>query len=256
MENSSSVKLAYQLYSSRNFQPWSEVFEQLAKLGLRHVEGFGGLYEQADAITAALNASGLSMRSGHIGMDMLSQDPQKALELAQQMGMQMAFGPYLAPDQRPQDAAGYQAIGEQLARAAETLNAGSVELGWHNHDFEFIALPDGSLPIEHLLEGSDLVTWEIDVAWVVRAGVDPLPWIERYRDRIRAVHVKDLAAAGENTDEDGWADVGSGIVDWIGLLPALAETKNQWLILEHDNPSDHVRFASQSLSWLQQQGVS
>ena len=63
-------------------------------------------------------------------------------------------------------------------------------------------------------------------------------------DRITAVHVKDIAPAGENADEDGWADVGQGTVDWKGLMAALKEqTKAKYFVMEHDNPKDDKRFA-------------
>ena len=58
------------------------------------------------------------------------------------------------------------------------------------------------------------IGWEMDVAWVIRGGADPLKWIDEYGQRITAVHVKDIAPAGENANEDGWADVGHGTVDW------------------------------------------
>ena len=35
------------------------------------------------------------------------------------------------------------------------------------------------------------------------------------------MHVKDIAPAGEAADEDGWADLGAGTVDWAGLIGAL-----------------------------------
>ena len=72
----------------------------------------------------------------------------------------------------------------------------------------------------------------MDVAWVIRGGADPLKWIADYGQRITAVHVKDIAPAGENANEDGWADVGHGTVDWRGLIKALKE-KSPAKILRH-----------------------
>ena len=72
----------------------------------------------------------------------------------------------------------------------------------------------------------------MDVAWIVRGGADPLPWIEQHGQRIVAVHVKDIAKPGEGKDEDGWSDVGHGTIDWAGLLKALrAKTDGQ--VLRH-----------------------
>ena len=78
-----------------------------------------------------------------------------------------------------------------------------------------------------IFEGGPELEWEMDVAWVIRGGADPLAWIEKYKDRITAAHVKDIAPAGENTDEDGWADVGHGTVDWKAIMAALRKHRGQ-----------------------------
>ena len=73
-----------------------------------------------------------------------------------------------------------------------------------------------------------------------------------FGNRITAVHVKDIAPAGENADEDGWADVGHGTVDWKALMAALKErTKVKYFVMEHDNPKDAERFAERSLAAAQ-----
>jgi len=85
-------------------------------------------------------------------------------------------------------------------------------------------------------------------SFMIRGGADPVKWIGDYGKRISAVHVKDIAPAGENADEDGWADVGYGTVDWKGLFAALRATPVRHFIIEHDKPSDPERFAARSIA--------
>ena len=66
-------------------------------------------------------------------------------------------------------------------------------------------------------------------------------------DRIAAAHIKDIAPEGECVDEDGWADVGHGVMDWTAIMAALRKTDARWFVMEHDNPKDHSRFASRSI---------
>ena len=58
--------------------------------------------------------------------------------------------------------------------------------------------------------------------------------------------MKDIAAPGSNADEDGWADLGQGTVEWGRLMAALTKTPVKHFVLEHDNPKDHARFAERS----------
>ena len=69
-----------------------------------------------------------------------------------------------------------------------------------------------------LLGSSPSLEWEMDLAWVVKAGEDPINWMDKFGSRITAIHVKDIAPAGQLADEDGWADVGTGTLDWKSLL--------------------------------------
>ena len=50
--------------------------------------------------------------------------------------------------------------------------------------------------------------------------------------------------------EDGWADVGQGVVDWKTIMAALKMAGCKNFVLEHDNPSDHTRFATRSAAFV------
>lgn len=243
--------ISYQLYSSRNFPPLAETCKMLAAIGLTDTEGFGGLYADEASLAAteaALKGAGLAMRTGHFALSQIEDTPDWALKVARTLGMQRLYVPYLMPDQRPSDGAGWRAFGQRLDRAFAPIRAAGLGGGWHNHDFEFKACADGSIPQAAILEGGPNLEIELDVAWVVRGGADPMAWIARHGARITAAHVKDIAPAGQNADEDGWADVGHGTVDWKGIMAALKAAGCRHFVLEHDNPKDHKRFASRSFA--------
>ena len=130
------------------------------------------------------------------------------------------------------DAAGWRGFGERLAKVGETAKKAGYGFAWHNHDFEFKTLADGSVPQEHILSAAP------DIGWEMRRRLDrarrrrPAALDRAHGNRIVAVHVKDIAKPGEGLDEDGWSDVGHGTIDWAGLLKALrAKTPAQ--VLRH-----------------------
>ncbi len=242
---------SYQLYSSRNFPPLKDTLSMLARLGYKEVEGYGALYADANKVEELkdhLAASGLRMATGHFAIDMLEQEPARAIGIARALGIETIYCPYLLPDQRPGDGKGWEAFGRRLQAAGAPFKAEGFGFGWHNHAFEFDKTADGAIPQEAIFEGGPDLEWEADIAWVIKGGADPLHWIGQFGQKITSVHVKDIAPAGQNADEDGWADVGQGVVDWKGLMAALRKTPAKHFVMEHDNPKDATRFAERSLA--------
>lgn len=243
--------ISYQLYSSRNFPPLGDTLRMLRDAGYDAVEGFGGAYPDEAAaapLAAELHAIGLAMPTGHFDLASLENDPDRVIRMARTLGIDTIICPYILPDARPTNAAGWTAFGARLAKAGGPFRAAGFKFGWHNHDFEFVPLADGQIPHDLMFAAAPGVGWEIDVAWLVKGGQDPVSFIRKYADRILTAHVKDIAPAGTKADEDGWADVGTGIVDWANCARALKVAGCTRFIMEHDNPSDHARFARTSIT--------
>ncbi len=248
------MNLSFQLYSARNFQPWSSVIPRLAELGYAQVEGFGGVYSDAQEFRDLLESHGMSMSSGHFfPLSELEEGLDASLALASKLGMKRVICP--APEdlwRQGTDSANWISLAKRLNEAGKRVNDAGFRFGWHNHHWEFMRLASGEIPMELLLEYAPEMEWEMDVAWVVRGGADPMTWIETHASRITAAHVKDIAPDGENADEDGWADVGEGVMNWTSLIAALCNAGTDLFVVEHDNPSDWDRFATRSFDALGQ----
>lgn len=242
------ARISYQLYCSRNFPPLGDTLQMLGKAGFSEVEGYGGLFGDVDGLKAALDAHGLHMSSSHVGLDMVRDDPARTIAIAQKLGIKKTFVPHIAADDRPTDTAGWLAFGKDLAELGKPLQDAGLVFGWHNHAFEFDVTESGDMPLDLIVAASDDLMLELDLGWVRVAGHDPVAWINKYAGRLSAVHVKDIAKDGECVDEDGWADVGHGIMDWAAIHAALQAAGVDHYVLEHDNPKDDTRFATRSLA--------
>jgi len=247
------MQYSFQLYSARNFTPWENVFKTIRNLGYSQVEGYGGVYESPGETRQLLDKNNLQMPSGHFSLEELENELDETLNKARVLGCKHIFCPFLSESQRPIDKAGWHTLALRLADIGNKVQDNGLRFGWHNHDFEFIACADGTIPMQLILESAPDIDWEMDVAWISRAGSDPSSWISDFNKRITSVHVKDLAAPGQCSEEDGWSDVGHGTMDWKSLLTQLrTDTHAELYIVEHDNPSDLHRFASRSLLSLQE----
>ncbi len=242
---------SFQLYSARNHGPLDNTLAMLSAMGYTRVEGYGGLFGDVDALQRSLADHGLVMPTSHIGLDVLESDFAGALAIIKQLGIELVFAPYLDAESRPVDAAGWRALAARLARVGERLGDLGVTFGWHNHDFELVPLPDGSIPLYELLDHAPDLLWQGDLAWVQRAGADPLAVLDRYASRVASIHVKDIAREGECVDEDGWADPGEGVMEWDRLLQRIGDYQQEVItVVEHDKPSDAERFARRALAFM------
>jgi sugar phosphate isomerase/epimerase len=241
------MTLALQLYSMRDCADQIDLLAQLPAMGIAHVEGYVGVYGDPSAYRAAMDVNGISMPSGHMGLADIEGGFDATLEIIKTLGIKRVFAPYLEEKDRPTTAQGYVELAGRLNAAAKRYADHRLPFGWHNHDFEFTALPDGSIPMEILLDNAPEITWEADLAWIVRGGCDPLAYVARYGKRLSGIHVKDIAADGTNLDEDGWADLGAGVLDWAELLQACRDQSSDLIYaLEHDKPADPVAYARSS----------
>lgn len=243
------MNVSFQLYSARNFTPWEDVFATISALGYTGVEGYGALYGDTEKVRAAMDATGLAMPTAHFGVTDTENDLAQVVKTAKALGVETIFGPHLTEEERPRDQVGWAALAARLEAIQAALKPHGIAYGWHNHDFEFVACEDGSIPMETLLDAAPNLVWEADIAWIVRGGGDPIAWINKYTDRIASIHVKDIAPDGDNADQDGWADVGEGTMDWAEILAAVRKnTTAKHFVMEHDNPSDLKRFAMVSIN--------
>lgn len=248
--------LSFQLFSSRASADMDEQLGYLAALGYTDVQPFffgPPTDPAAPARDAALVAAhGLTAKSGHFTLDLFEDHPDMVEAIARAYGSTLVVCPWINPEDRPGDVAGWQAFGARLAVIAEAMARRGLTFAYHNHDFEMQPLPDGSYPIDHLLGRT--VPFEPDLAWMVVGGADPLPFLAKYAGRIPAVHVKDVAAPGTCLDERGFADLGHGVMDWQRLWDASVAAGAGLMVVEHDQPSDWKRFARRSIATMKRIG--
>ena len=165
------MTICMQLYSARNFPPVETQLAAIEANGFDGVETFGPFHDDPEATRRLLDAHGLAAKSAHIDLATFETRPERAIAIARALGAELVVAPYLTPSERPTSRDGWRDLGARLERVRARIAADGLRFAWHNHDFEFISLPDGSFPIEHLL--GDAVSWEADLAWIARGGATP-----------------------------------------------------------------------------------
>ena len=246
---------SFQLYSVPQFRkPWDKVLQDARQARLQAGRRFR---RRVCAIRTPCAPSstknGLTMPTGHFSIDMLENDfDRRATTLPKTLGIKLHRLPvHLAPDDRPTDAAGWRAFGERLGKDRRAGQGGRLSTSpGTTIDFEFEPLADGTTPHGahprcRARRSAGRWTWP---GWCAAARTRRL---DRPTTAIASSPFMSRTSrpAGENADEDGWADVGHGTVDWKGTLKAAADNTDGRAIyvMEHDKPSDAARFAKRSI---------
>lgn len=248
-----NTPLSIQLYSLRTLPGLPEVLDAVQAAGYRHVELIGSHLDAAGDVRKQLDARGLSASSSHVGLAALRERFDAVMAACKTLGFTQLFMPSVPPDERQNVEPYWTALGRELGQMATRAKDRGIDLGYHNHNWELNRQPDGRSALECLFTGAAdaPLSWQADVAWLVRGGTEPVALMQRHQARLVSVHAKDLAPEGSKLDEDGWADVGHGVLDWRDrLAPAAVRCGARWLVAEHDKPSDPVRFARNSFSFL------
>jgi len=230
--------IAVQMYTLRNAGSLDQQLKIVHDAGVGAVETVGTQNVSAVELKRLLDKYSIKAISAHVQLADLRKDLDGAVAFNRAIGNTTLVVPYLDQKDRPTDAAGWTALGQELGRIAQRVRAKGMRLAYHNHDFELVDF-DGKTGLELLFAaaGPDLET-ELDLAWVARAGYDPAVMLGKFKGRMFAVHAKDNAPKGQAEDEGGFAAVGRGVLDWNRILPAAAGAGVRWYIIEHDQPRD------------------
>lgn len=246
--------LSIQLYSLRTMSGGlPEVLHTVKAAGYRHVELIGSHLDDAANVRRQLDARELGVSSSHVGIAALRERFDAVMAACRTLGFTQLFMPSVPPEERQSPEPYWTRLGRELGQMALRAKDRGIDLGYHNHHWELNPQADGRTALDCLFgaAGSAPLTWQADVAWLVRGNADPVALLQQHKARVVSVHAKDLAPAGTRLDEDGWADVGHGVLDWRGTLaPAAVANGARWLVAEHDKPSDPARFARNSFAFL------
>jgi sugar phosphate isomerase/epimerase len=200
-----NTPLSIQLYSLRTLSGLPEVLDTVKAAGYGNVELIGSHLDDAANVRQQLDARGLSVSSSHVGMAALRERFDTIMAACKTLGFTQLFMPAVPNDERQSIEPYWTQLGSELGQMARRAKERGIELGYHNHHWELTPQADGRSALDCLFAGAGdaPLTWQADVAWLVRGGADPVALLQQHKARVVSVHAKDLAPAGTKLDEDG-----------------------------------------------------
>jgi len=246
-------KVGLQLYTVRRemAKDFDGSLQKVAAVGYKEVE-FAGYYERTpQQVKVVLDRYGLAAPSAHVALKALRDELEKSIEAAKVIGHRYLICPWLEPGER-KTLDDYKKLAADLNRVGEACRKAGIQLGYHNHDFEF-APSDGKLPYDLLLAETDakLVKMELDLYWITKAKQDPFAYFDKYPGRFELFHVKDM----DQTPKQGFAEVGRGSIDFKRIFAAGQKAGVKHYIVEQDetpgSPFDSIKVSFDYLKQLE-----
>ncbi|WP_028661689.1 sugar phosphate isomerase/epimerase family protein [Saccharomonospora saliphila] len=233
--------ISIQLYTLRDLlsEDLEGTLEALADIGYRTVELAGTYGRSAAEFRGLLDRYHLRATSAHVSFD--GADVDQLIDDARTLGYTKAACAYA----NYSTLAEWRAFAERLDTAAAAFRRAGIAYGYHNHAHEYQTI-DGVRPIDVIAENTDPrnVHFEYDLYWVVEGGADPVEEYYRRFGRVLQYHVKDRAPEG------GWADLGTGTIDFGELFRRTWKGPMKQYIVEHDAPSDPLTTAKVGFDYL------
>lgn len=247
--------------------------KRLKRIGYGEGESAGtGRYTPAEFRQMVADA-GLKLPSAHLEFRM-DNDIAPLLGQANGLGAQYATSAFLRTLNDPgrmslsntkvQQAAlppmgvdGFERMAARMNEIGLAARAVGLQYAYHNHNFEFEKLPDGSLGYDLLLRRTDaeLVKFEVDCGWMVAAGASPVRYFAQFPGRLRMLHVKDLLPMVRPTtdmvgpDRPKGVELGRGFIDYKPIFEAARKAGMQHAFAEQEAPYVRPQLASAEVSY-------
>ena len=248
--------------------PSASRFRTDAAATLRRVAALG--YTEVEVLQPTLNivaplAKDLGLRVVSVHLDAATARGEgfdAFLTEAKRHGLGYVVFPFVPPDERPTDRAGFEALAQRLARMSRAAAALELRFCYHNHAFEFGRDRDGTRWLDVLMQGTAAAGMglELDVFWAAIAGDDPVALLRRHAGRVALVHLKDkdpraaTSLLESQVPRTAFVEVGSGALDFATILAAARTAGVAHYFVEQDqtpgDPFDSLKKSRDYLSGL------
>ncbi len=219
------MEYGIQLYSVRDLaeKDYDAAVEGVAKLGYSFVETAGFFGRTAQQFNDLMAKNGLRLNSTHTKIPELWENYEETVAFHKAVGNKY----YIIPGHPLNSQAQIDDFVEKVNFLQPKLAAEGITMAFHNHARELIANPDGTVAMEHILARTSLKL-EVDTYWAfVGLKTNPIPFLERVKDRLVALHIKDGSSDGHGTPLGRGEAPVAEVVAWAKAhnLPMVVESE-------------------------------
>jgi sugar phosphate isomerase/epimerase len=264
-----SVPLGIQLWTvkSEAEKDLEGTLRKVYAAGFREIE-FAGYYGKDPAeLGKMMRGMGFSLVSTHAGAWDIANNGAKIIADAKTLGLKyiVCSSPGVTPEKeklpweekmKAVDLTDWKWNADLFNKFGKQVTEAGMLFGYHNHDAEFKKF-DGQTALDYLFANTDAkhVKIELDVGWVAVAQHDPVALLNKYKDRVIALHVKDVGKRTSPDKSPPSVALGEGTVDWKAVIGTAKKNGTKAYFYEQEEPFtrpilDSVKISGDYLSKL------
>jgi sugar phosphate isomerase/epimerase len=229
------MKIGAQMYTVRDYLKDEEEIEaslrKLKAMGydLIQLSGLGPC--DVDHLAAWTKELGMNVCSTHSPWEQMSDANELKKLIAEHKKLGCSeIGIGMMPNIFPNSYEGYTHFIKKVNEICKTLKGEGLTFGYHNHNVEFQKF-NGVCAIDRLVEECPDMYVILDLFWVQAGGANPVKYLEKYKGRIKLVHLKDYRVSGWDRK---FAEIGQGNLDWNLIIPLCEKNGIPYAVIEQD----------------------
>lgn len=233
--------LGLQFYSLRHQfeEDVAGTLELIRRWGIENIEGGDTYGMERDAFLALLDNNGLRVVSVGADYNDLDGSLDQIIEKNKAYGAKYVMVPWIPHDGDNFTFEDTEKAVRLFNKAGEELSKAGLSLVYHPHGYEFRPHEGGNL-MDYMLNNAKHFHFEMDVFWFQHGGADPMAYLNKYPDKFKLIHLKDMEKGIEGNDsgrEDVETNVvlGTGQIDIGSLVTRARELGIEYMFIEDES---------------------
>jgi sugar phosphate isomerase/epimerase len=229
------MKIGVQMYTIRDHlktpQDINSSLKRIKEMGFNLVQLSGLGPCGTDELSEMLRENGIEACGTHSPWDRISnpEELDKLIDEHKKIGAsQIGLG--MKPNIYPDTYEGYTGFIKKINEICVQVKNAGFGFGYHNHELEFMQF-NRLCAIDRMIEECPDLEFTLDVFWVQAGGKNPCDYIEKLKNRIRILHLKDFRVCGRQRQ---FAEIGHGNLDWHAIFNLCGQYGIPYAVIEQD----------------------
>src|SRR5579859_7606509 len=234
---------------------WASVSQALG------FSGSGYFGKPASEIKTILKENKITVPSIHTDLETLRHNMSQLGEASQIVGFNYVTLPAIPPENR-KTLDDYRKIIDDFNWIGEQAKKSGLRFAYHNHGYGMAEM-EGQVPLHLIIEKTDpnLVFLEMDLYWTVAGGGDPIAYLQKYPNRYKMMHVKNMKQkvrfSGDGGDPSQWIELfpymttaGEGVLDLKSIIQAAQKSGVKHFFVEQDMVAEPEVALKKSIDYI------